>query len=166
MAGRVIHGRQFRLHGHLLPSALRFLSSRPKIRSYATHNVRFLKAAKPEVAALLDRFLAQSPRPLTLSQLLSYGRPLSADSLLSSASYVSSEIPRRLARRIRALERLPFIVGTNPYIARTLENHRRSFEWLATYPAITTLEENVEFSTQLEHLVHRHANDIPTVARG
>ncbi|KAI5124028.1 hypothetical protein M0805_003859 [Coniferiporia weirii] len=111
-------------------------------------------------------YLSQSPRPLTLSKLLSFGRPLSPDSLLSSASYVLSEIPRRLTRRIRALENLPFIVGTNPYVARTLEAHRRSFEWLATYPEVRTLEENDEFATQLERLVQNHANDIPTLAKG
>lgn len=136
------------------------------LRNYSTRKPRLLSSTSPEVSALVTEFLSQSPRPLTLSKLLSYGQPLSSDSLLSSASYVLSEIPRRLARRIRALESLPFIVGTNPYVARTLEAHRNSFEWLATYPEVKTLHENDEFASQLENLVQKHANDIPTMAKG
>lgn len=135
-------------------------------KSFATRSIRVLKPPSLQLSTLLTKCLGQSPRPLTLSRLLSYGRPLSPDSLLTSAAYVLSEIPRRLARRIRALESLPFIVGTNPYVARTLETHRESFEWLATHAPARTLDENAEFTTQLELLVQRHANDIPTLAKG
>ncbi|KAH8108493.1 26S proteasome subunit P45 [Phellopilus nigrolimitatus] len=133
---------------------------------YSTIRARFLKPASPEVTALLSDFLSQPPRPLTLSKLLSFGRPLTPVSLLSSASYVLSELPRRLARRIRALEQLPFIVGTNPYVARMVDAHRKTFEWLATYPEVRTLQENGEFAAKLEYLVQSHANDIPTIAKG
>lgn len=57
-------------------------------------------------------------------------------------------------------------MGTNPYIARTLEDFRSSFQWLATYPEVKTLEENEEFARQLERLVERHKDDIPRMARG
>lgn len=137
-----------------------------ELRLYSTRKPQLLKSVSPEVSALVTEFLSQPPRPLTLTNLLSYGQPLSPESLLSSASYVLSEIPRRLARRIRALETLPFIVGTNPYVARTLEAHRNSFEWLATYKGVKTLQENDIFASQLENLVQSHANDIPTMAKG
>ena len=136
------------------------------LRSLSTRKPRILNPPSPEVAALLQDFIARSPRPLTLSKFLSYGRPLTQDSVLSSARYVLSEIPRRLARRIRAIENLPFIVGTNPYIGRILSLHRDSFTWLAQHPGIDSLEENKEFSRQLESLVRSHADDIPIIARG
>lgn len=134
--------------------------------STSSRRLRSPKPASPEVAALLSKFISQTPRPLTLSKLLSFGHPLSPQSVISSASYALSEIPRRMSERIRALENLPFIVGTNPYIARTLEVHRTSFEWLATYPEVKSIKENADFSTQLEHLVQCHSNDIPTLAKG
>lgn len=140
-----------------MPVGRRQMHSRPR---------RTPKPASPEVLALLTNFGQQSPRPLTLSRLLSFGNPLTEDSVLSSASYALSEIPRRLSRRIRSLENLPFIVGTNPYVSRTLEAYRASFEWLATYPEVRSLRENADFATQLELLVHSHANDIPTMAKG
>lgn len=76
------------------------------------------------------------------------------------------EIPRRLATRVRHLEGLPFIVGTNPYVANTLNTYRESFRWLATYPSVTTLEQNKAFVAELEALVESHANDVPTMAKG
>lgn len=132
----------------------------------ASRRMRTPKPASPEVVVLLNKFISQSPRPLTLSRLLSFGHPLTSRSILSSASYALSEIPRRLTTRIRALENLPFIVGTNPYIARALEAHRTSFEWLATYPEVNSLKENADFAAQLEYLVQSHSNDIPTLAKG
>jgi 26S proteasome regulatory subunit T1 len=86
--------------------------------------------------------------------------------VLTSVSYAQAEIPRRLATRIRSLEALPFIVGTNPYIARILDGFRKSFLWSATYPQVKNLEENAVFAAQLEGLVRDHANDIPTIAKG
>src|ERR1700731_60207 len=60
------------------------------------------------------------PSPVTLSTLLSFARPLTAESVLQSSFYAQSELPKRLAARLRALEALPFIVGTNPHIAKML----------------------------------------------
>lgn len=119
-----------------------------------------------ESARLLDSFASHPPLPLTLSALVSFGNPLTPASVLRSVTYVLSEIPRRMARRVRALEGLPFIVGTNPYVARTLNGHRDSFNVLATYPEVRTLEDNKHFVDELDILVQRHRNDIPTMAKG
>lgn len=128
--------------------------------------LQFLRSPSPNFGHLLADFLARPSQPLTLSKLVSYGKPLTPNSVLQSAEYALSEIPRLLSRRTRALENLPFIVGTNPYITRTLESHRKSFEWLATLPSPTNLDENADFVDHLEHLVQSHANDIPALARG
>ncbi|KAG2348597.1 26S proteasome subunit P45 [Suillus weaverae] len=119
-----------------------------------------------ESARLLDSFAAHPPLPLTLSTLVSFGNPLTPASVLRSVTYVLSEIPRRMAQRVRALEGLPFIVGTNPYVARTLNGHRDSFNVLATYPEVRTLDDNKYFVDELDILVQRHRNDIPTMAKG
>ena len=135
-------------------------------RRYSSHYTRTPEPAPPEIAHLIATYAQHLPRPLTLGTLLATGRPLTAESVQTSVSYAQAEIPRRLATRIRSLEGLPFIVGTNPYIARTLNGFRKSFQWSATYPHVKNLEENAAFSTQLEKLVQDHANDIPTMAKG
>ncbi|KAJ3737435.1 P-loop containing nucleoside triphosphate hydrolase protein [Lentinula guzmanii] len=119
-----------------------------------------------EVTELLAKYASSPHRPLNLSALLSFGRPLTPSSVLASVSYALEEIPRRLATRVQSLEALPFIVGTNPYIASILAAHKESFMWLATYPTPKTLEENAKFAETLEDLVEKHANDIPTIAKG
>ncbi|TFK42821.1 hypothetical protein BDQ12DRAFT_696253 [Crucibulum laeve] len=137
--------------------------------TYVFLSLGYRRAPEPtseETTALLSKYASSPPRPLNLSQLLSYGRPVTSDSVLSSVSYVLSEIPRRLATRVRSLEALPFIVGTNPYVSKTLNAYRESFLWLATYPAVTNLDQNAKFAEQLSDLVQRHANDIPTMAKG
>lgn len=133
---------------------------------YASRYTRTPEPAPPEIAHLIATYAQHLPRPLTLGSLLATGRPLTAESVQTSVSYAQAEIPRRLATRIRSLEALPFIVGTNPYIARTLNGFRESFLWSATYPPVKNLEENAAFAAQLEKLVQDHANDIPTMAKG
>ncbi|OJT14197.1 [3-methyl-2-oxobutanoate dehydrogenase [lipoamide]] kinase, mitochondrial [Trametes pubescens] len=68
--------------------------------------------------------------------------------------------------RARSLESLPFIVGMNPFIARTLQAHRRAFQFLIKHPPVKTLEDNARFIEQLAELVQSHANDIPAMAKG
>ncbi|KAI0027413.1 atypical/PDHK/BCKDK protein kinase [Vararia minispora EC-137] len=137
--------------------------SRKFISSYLC---RTPEPASPELAQLLATHAQHAPQPLTLGSLLSLGRPLTSESILASAQIVQTEMPRRLAMRIRSLEGLPFIVGTNPHIARILEGFRKNFLWSASYPPITNIEENSVFTSQLENLVRDHANDIPTIAKG
>ncbi|KAL0578413.1 hypothetical protein V5O48_003563 [Marasmius crinis-equi] len=92
-----------------------------------------------EVTELLAKHASSPIRPLNLSDLLAFGRPtVTPESVLSSVSY----------------------------IANTLKAYKESFVWLATYPTPKTLEENAVFAESLEELVERHANDIPTMAKG
>ncbi|KAJ6611803.1 atypical/PDHK/BCKDK protein kinase [Mycena sp. CBHHK59/15] len=138
-----------------------------KTCAYAgTYYRRAPQPTSAELTQCLQRYASSPPRPLDLASLLSFGRPVTPTSVLSSVTYALAEIPRRLAMRVRSLESLPFIVGTNPYVASMLNAYRDSFQLLATYPAVTTLEQNKLFTEQLEDLVQRHANDIPTMAKG
>lgn len=142
--------------------ALSRLHASPRRRYYR----RAPAASSAEITQLLDKYAISQPRPLNLSALLSFGRPLTPESLLESVSFALAEIPRRLATRVRSLEALPFIVGTNPYVANTLNAYKASFQYLAAYPPPKTLEENALFAEELEGLVESHANDIPTMAKG
>ncbi|KAJ6500329.1 atypical/PDHK/BCKDK protein kinase [Mycena sanguinolenta] len=131
-----------------------------------TYTQRAPPPTSAHLTQLLQRYALSPPLALDLGTLLSFGRPVNRTSVLASVNFAMAEIPRRLAKRVRSLEALPFIVGTNPYVANTLNAYRDSFELLTTFPAVSTLEENKKFTEQLEDLVHRHANDIPTMAKG
>ncbi|KAG9123293.1 26S proteasome regulatory subunit 7 [Ceratobasidium sp. 392] len=118
------------------------------------------------MSALLSEYEQLPPRPVPLKTLRAFANPPTPESVLDSASYVLSELPRRLVQRVRALDGLPFIVGMNPFVMRTHKLYHSSFERLATRPEVKTLEENEAFSRELENLVEMHANDIPTIAKG
>ncbi|KIY65732.1 atypical/PDHK/BCKDK protein kinase [Cylindrobasidium torrendii FP15055 ss-10] len=144
--------------------ALPRASPRPHTRAFRTYR-RAPERSSRQITELLARY--DTPvRPLNLRQLLSYGQPVTESSILESAAFVLHEIPRRLATRVRRLEGLPFIVGTNPFISNMLLAYRDSFQFLATYKPPTSLEENNTFAMELESLVENHANDIPTLAKG
>jgi 26S proteasome regulatory subunit T1 len=151
--------QRYNLHGIFKPSLL-------WKRTFAIHAHRIPAPASPEVSRLLENYAHRPAQPLNLSKLLSFAQPITSDSVLASVAYVQTELPRRLASRINQIQALPFIVGTNPYIARTLHAYRKSFVWLATQPEVKTLEENIKFTEHLAKLVETHSNDIPTIARG
>ena len=115
---------------------------------------------------LVEDYLTRPSQRLRLSTLVSFGQPATERSVLASVNYVLSEIPRRLATRVRSMESLPFIVGMNPFMSRTLDVHASSFHRIATYPKVTTLEQNEEFTAELERLVNSHVDDIPQMAKG
>lgn len=71
----------------------------------------------------------------------------------------------RLARRVRAFQSLPFIVGTNPYIKDIYSLYYDSFETLVQY-ASPTSSDDVAFIETLKDFVERHSDNIPTLARG
>lgn len=159
------------LNDSLMLLSLTRLSHRRTLRSWRCYSQlldtrRAPEPSSAEVAQLLTKYAAHAPLSINLATLLSFGRPLTPESILSSVQYALSEIPRRLATRVRSLESLPFIVGTNPYVAKTLNAYRESFQLLATYPHVGSLDENAKFVSMLAELVRRHANDIPTMAKG
>ena len=98
-----------------------------------------------------------------------HGRPpLAASALFSSANFTLSLLPNRLAHRIQALRNLPFIVVSNPHIAKIYNNYLHSLSTLLPYTSrlISTLEDENNFTEVMADLVQTHANTIPALARG
>jgi 26S proteasome regulatory subunit T1 len=130
------------------------------VHSSADHQTRL------NLEHLVEDYLSRPSHRLRLSTLVSFGQPVTEQSVLDSVNYILSEIPRRLATRVCSMENLPFIVGMNPFMSRILDVHASSFYRIATYPKITTLEQNEEFTAVLGSLVDSHADDIPQMAKG
>ncbi|MCO5565953.1 hypothetical protein L7F22_019628 [Adiantum nelumboides] len=122
--------------------------------------------------SLLSSFLAIPPTSLTMSSLLylggSPGVPPSEAQLLHSARFTARELPIRLARRVDQYRSLPFIVGSNPYIAKIAKLYASSFDSLASmgFDNIQTLKDNDRFAAKLEEMVQLHSENVPTLARG
>ncbi|KAF9121637.1 hypothetical protein BGW39_010372 [Mortierella sp. 14UC] len=115
---------------------------------------------------ILDPYVRQAVSPITLRQLVFFGRNMQEDKLLKSANYVRTELPVRLAHRIRDFQNLPFIVGTNPHIELVYDLYWQAFERLAKIPEIKTLEENDAFCEMVKGLLNDHLVVIPQLALG
>jgi signal transduction histidine kinase len=116
------------------------------------------------------KYLASKPiHRLTLADLVKHGRPpLSADALFRSANFTLSILPSRLAQRIQALRNLPYIVATNPHVAKIHANYLHSLSTLLPWAEkeIRDLESEQAFSEVMGDLVETHADTIPVLARG
>ncbi|KAK3808444.1 MAG: branched-chain alpha-ketoacid dehydrogenase kinase, partial [Benniella sp.] len=77
------------------------------------------------------------------------------------------ELPVRLARLIKATQKLPFIVGTNPYIKRVYRLYYDSFQTITASPEQIRDKEDLDhFADLLQGLVSSHADVIPMLSQG
>ncbi|KAJ1761814.1 hypothetical protein GGH19_001846 [Coemansia sp. RSA 1807] len=113
------------------------------------------------------KYASQKIRPVSLGQLLKYRRlPLSAENILDSVSYSQAELPVRLAKRVISFHRLPFIVGTNPHIARVYSQYYEAFDRLHAFPSITELDAEWGFTRALERQTQLLVDVIPAISQG
>lgn len=115
---------------------------------------------------ILDQYISQSPTSLTLRQLIFYERHINTERLLKSANYVRTELPIRIAHRIREFQKLPYILGTNPHIEGVYDLYWQAFERIRKIPPIETRQENEIFCDILQESLDAHLVIIPLLARG
>ncbi|KAI8869981.1 alpha-ketoacid dehydrogenase kinase [Ramicandelaber brevisporus] len=97
-----------------------------------------------------------------------YSRPpFTTERLLASAEYARSELPVRLAKRVVAFQRLPFIVGTNPHISAVYKLYVDAFERLRVFSSpIKDLEMERQFTIALDKQTESLIGIIPRLAQG
>ncbi|KAI9593822.1 branched-chain alpha-ketoacid dehydrogenase [Syncephalis fuscata] len=141
----LIHTRQLHRHTPLVGRLL-----------YRQYNVLAVK-----------QYAMKECAPVSLRELLQFGRPpLDDASFVRVAQFVQKELPVRMARRVVAFQRLPFIVGTNPYIHQVHQLYYDSFEKLRVLPPMESRADDEAFTGMLLDLTEKHADAIPTLARG
>ena len=140
--------------------------------------------------SILDEWVAKEARPISLRQLMVFGRSLTEARLISSANYVRTELPtrlanlrtmlssyrhkithtdspiRRIAHRIRDMQRLPYVVVTNPQIQEVYELYYTAFETFRRVSEIKTLDDNDQFCAIIASMLRAHLTVIPKLAMG
>ncbi|KAJ1935645.1 hypothetical protein FBU59_005321 [Linderina macrospora] len=113
------------------------------------------------------QYASQQIKPVSIGQLLKYSAPpLTPANILDSVAYTQSELPVRLAKRVISFHNLPFIVGTNPHIARVYNQYYEAFDRLYSFAPIDSIEREQEFSRALERQTQILVDVIPTIAQG
>ncbi|KAJ3239575.1 hypothetical protein HDU78_002803 [Chytriomyces hyalinus] len=106
---------------------------------------------------------SQPLNPVTLRRLLELGETSNAK---ESSLLLHEELPKRLARRVKAVQKLPFIVGVNPHIRSIYQLYLDSFETISNLPQPTNDAAEQLFTTTLKDLVASHSDVIPRLAKG
>ncbi|KAI1111749.1 branched-chain alpha-ketoacid dehydrogenase [Nemania sp. NC0429] len=122
--------------------------------------------AKWRPTQALDEWVAKEARPISLRQLMVFGRSLTEARLISSANYVRTELPTRIAHRIRDMQRLPYVVVTNPHLSDVYELYYTAFDTFRRVKEIRTIEDNNRFCAIINDMLRAHLNVIPKLAMG
>ncbi|KAI0858227.1 branched-chain alpha-ketoacid dehydrogenase kinase [Xylaria cubensis] len=122
--------------------------------------------AKWRPVQALDEWVAKEARPISLRQLMVFGRSLTEERLISSANYVRTELPTRIAHRIRDMQRLPYVVVTNRHMSEVYELYYTAFDTFRRVKEIKTLEDNDKFCSIIAGMLRAHLTVIPKLAMG
>ncbi|KAJ7682775.1 alpha-ketoacid dehydrogenase kinase N-terminal domain-containing protein [Mycena polygramma] len=114
----------------------------------------------------LELYAAKEANRLTLRQLVFFGRSMDEDRLIKSANYVRTELPVRIAHRLRDMQKLPYIVVTQEGVAKVYELYWVAFDKFRQYPPINTLEDNAAFCDFLQNILREHSTVIPSLSLG
>ncbi|KAK3378287.1 dehydrogenase kinase-like protein [Podospora didyma] len=112
------------------------------------------------------RWVAKEARPISLRQLMVFGRSLTESRLISSANYVRTELPTRIAHRIRDMQRLPYVVVTNPHINEVYDLYYNAFDTFRRVKEIKSLEDNDRLCQTIRSTLKAHLTVIPKLAMG
>ncbi|CEJ81268.1 Putative Pyruvate dehydrogenase kinase 2, mitochondrial [[Torrubiella] hemipterigena] len=116
--------------------------------------------------SVLDDWVAREARPISLRQLMVFGRSLTESRLISSANYVRTELPSRLAHRIRDMQQLPYVVVTNPHINEVYDLYYNAFDTFRKIKEIKTIEDNDKLCSIISKTLKSHLTVIPKLAMG
>jgi pyruvate dehydrogenase kinase 2/3/4 len=103
---------------------------------------------------------------MTLRQLLFFGRAMNEERLIKSANYVRTELPVRIAHRLRDLQALPYVVVTNEGVAKVYEMYWDAFERFRRFPPIENMQDNERFCVFLGKILSEHNSVIPALSLG
>ncbi|KAI0774285.1 alpha-ketoacid dehydrogenase kinase [Fomes fomentarius] len=117
----------------------------------------------------LEAYASKPATRLTLRQLVFFGRSMNEERLIKSANYVRTELPIRIAHRLRDMQALPYVVVTQEGVAKVYERRdepRNLHARFRRYPQINTLAENDNFCEFVRDLMAEHKSVIPNLSLG
>ncbi|CAL1700654.1 unnamed protein product [Somion occarium] len=149
------------------------IAERRPLTKLRSHHVQAHVGVRPISSAVhfyqnrqLELYASKKAQRLTLRQLVFFGRSLDEERMIKGANYVRTELPVRIAHRLRDLQALPYVVVTQEGVAKVYELYWSAFEKFRRYPQINTLAENDAFCQFLRGLLNEHAVVIPNLSLG
>lgn len=81
----------------------------------------------------LEAYASKPATRLTLRQLVFFGKSMNEERLIKSANYVRTELPIRIAHRLRDMQALPYVVVTQEGVAKVYELYWNAFDKYALH---------------------------------
>ncbi|KAK4657303.1 putative protein kinase [Podospora pseudocomata] len=116
--------------------------------------------------SVLDEWVAKEARPISLRQLMVFGRSLTESRLISSANYVRTELPTRIAHRIRDMQKLPYVVVTNKHFNEVYDLYYTAFDTFRKVREVKNLDDNDRLCATIRTMLNAHLTVIPKLAMG
>lgn len=118
-------------------------------------------------SVVLDSYVEKPARPISLRQLIFFGgRNLDERRIIDFANYVRTELPVRIAHRIRDMQKLPYVVVTNRHLSEVYELYYSAFDAFRKIPEIKSVEDNDNFCQVVQKTLKEHLTVIPSLAMG
>lgn len=137
------------------------------IRSpWETRHERLSQGPSWRPLSALDDWVAKKARPVSLRQLMFFGRSLNEARLLSSANYVRTELPTRLSHRIRDMQMLPYQVVSNQHMAEVYNMYWNAFDTFRKVKEVKSLADNDGLCEVIRGTLNTHLTVIPKLAMG
>jgi len=104
---------------------------------------------------------------VTLRELMEFGQNPTRWTLLMSAQFLQRELPIRLAKRIRELQKLPHGLAEMPSILKLLALYEQSFWAINEFDdKIKTLADEENFTQELDKMLQYHSPAREYIADG
>eukprot|EP00794_Sanderia_malayensis_P014210 gene14210-15693_t len=113
----------------------------------------------------IDNYASKALTKLTPHQMLYAGKSEDGSHLIRSAQYLQSELPKRVARRVKDLQSLPYIAAINPVMQEVYELYLRAFYKLSSFKRIENLDEELRYSTTVRQLLDDHKGVVTFLAK-
>ncbi|KKF96461.1 Pyruvate dehydrogenase kinase 2 mitochondrial [Ceratocystis platani] len=111
-------------------------------------------------------WVAKEARPISLRQLMVFGKNLTEARLIDSANYLRTELPTRLAHRIRDMQQLPYAVVSNKNISEVYNLYYSAFDEFRKFKTVVDCDENDELCRIIRQNLQAHLTVIPKLAMG
>eukprot|EP01061_Rhynchopus_euleeides_P046763 TRINITY_DN902_c0_g1_i1.p1 TRINITY_DN902_c0_g1~~TRINITY_DN902_c0_g1_i1.p1 ORF type:complete len:482 (+),score=107.98 TRINITY_DN902_c0_g1_i1:393-1838(+) len=114
-----------------------------------------------------EYFVRRQQSLVSLNELLPSGRRIpTPDDVLNFAKYVYHEVPIRLARRGKDLDRLPYGLSHMPSIRQVHQWYFQSFVAMRSLPEPESFDDCIKLLPVLRDILERHGRTLEHVARG
>jgi hypothetical protein len=111
-------------------------------------------------------WVQRDAHPISLRQLTFFGRSLTPERLINAANYVRTELPTRIAHRIRDMQILPYVALTNQHLSHVYELYHAAFDKFRRIPEIRTTHDNDNLCRLIRGTLKEHLTVIPRLVMG